>query len=78
MQLLTQLSTGHYGINGKPVYKMVTVERETLNLSKGKFAVRHGIDRKSQYKFEAGQNRSLAMAIRQLKALGHDVNIYAL
>ena len=72
---LQQLSDKHYGIDGMPVYRFVQREREKLGISKSRFPELHGLDRGGHYRFEAGQNRSLALAIETLEALGFTVTI---
>jgi hypothetical protein len=74
--LLTRLKSGHWGCNGTPAYQLVAKKRQDLKLSKGQFALRYGIDRASQYRFEAGKNKSLQLAILELEAVGYSVNIY--
>jgi hypothetical protein len=72
---LKRLKSGHWGIDGRPVYLFVAKERQKLKQSKGYFAKANGIDRASQYDFEAGKNKSFNMTMRQLEACGYTVSI---
>jgi hypothetical protein len=75
MMILKRLKSGHWGIDGRPVYLIVAQSRRELNQSKGYFAKANGIPRASQYEFEDGKNKSFEMAARQLRAIGYSVHL---
>lgn len=75
--IIKQLKSGHWGVDGRPIYLIVGQARRDLKQSKGYFARANGIDRASQYEFEDGKNKSFNMAMRQLKAIGYSVHIEA-
>ena len=49
-----------------------------MKLSKNQFAERHGFDRASEYRFEAGENKSLKLLLAELEAVGYSVDTYVL
>jgi hypothetical protein len=75
---LVKLKSGHWGINGKPAYKLVVKKRGELRLTPYQFAMRHGLDHAAQYRFERGENKSLPLLIQELELVGYTVSIYVL